>query len=188
MNRKKTVFLAAAALVLLMAAAAILYARLEPGQEARQLAASTEETTAKVTAPDFTVYDLEGNAVKLSDFFGKPIVLNFWASWCGPCKSELPDFQKKYEELGENVQFLMINVTDGVQETLESASSFLSSKGYTLPVYYDTTQTAGRIYRVTALPCTYFIDPEGNAVASAKGAIDGDTLQRGIDFIYTDMQ
>ena len=60
---------------------------------------ATEETAQ--AAPDFTAYDAEGNAVKLSDYFGKPLVLNFWASWCGPCKSEMPEFQAKYEELSD---------------------------------------------------------------------------------------
>ncbi|MBQ4347432.1 MAG: TlpA family protein disulfide reductase, partial [Firmicutes bacterium] len=87
-------------------------------------------------APDFTVYDSEGNAVMLSDFIGKPIVLNFWASWCGPCKMEMPEFNEAYAELGEDIQFLMVNVTTG-RETQESASAFIEENGYSFPVFYD---------------------------------------------------
>ena len=88
----------------------------------------TEEE--KYLAPDFIVYDSEGNEVALSDFLGQPVVLNFWASWCGPCKSEMPDFQEVYEEYGEEVQFLMVNLTDGSQETVESASDYIANNGY----------------------------------------------------------
>lgn len=134
-------------------------------------------------APDFVVYDAQGNEVKLSDFKGKPTVVYFWASWCPPCKMEMPDFHQKYLEWGDKVNFLMVNMTDNSTETVQTASDFIASQGYTFPVYYDSAQVAAYVYNVTSIPATYFIDADGNLVTQASGAIDGDTLQKGIDMI-----
>ncbi len=145
---------------------------------------NTDDTSQKKEpAPDFTVYDKSGMEVKLSDFKGKPAIVNFWASWCGPCQMEMPDFEEKYLELGGEINFLIVNMTDGTRETVEAASEFIESKGYTFPVYYDTDSSAATAYYVYSLPTTYFIDSEGYIIAQATGAIDGETLQKGIDMI-----
>ena len=196
MKSKKTVLIIILAFVALMVGASVLYnnlcASLAPSQlatqppateapEATEIAGETQPPREK--APDFTVYDLDGNEVHLTDFFGKSIVLNFWASWCGPCKSEMPDFNEKYQELGEDIQFLMVNMTDGSRETVEIASEFVAGQGYTFPVFYDTAQHAAMVYGVYSLPTTFFIDAEGYPVAYAAGAISGDDLLQGIDMI-----
>lgn len=135
-------------------------------------------------APDFTVYDIDGNAVSLSDFIGKPVIINFWASWCGPCKMEMPEFEEKYNELGDDIQFLMVNLTDGNRETIDTAAAYIEESGYTFPVYFDTDQDAAYTYGVYSIPSTYFIGADGSAVAMAQGAIDGTVLDRGISMIY----
>lgn len=144
------------------------------------------ETTAepnKFYAPDFTVYDGEGNAVHLSDFLGKPVVINFWASWCPPCKAEMPDFEAAYKERGEDVVFMMVNMTDGYQETLDSAKSHVAQNGYTFPVYFDTDQSAAITYSATSLPTTYFIHSDGSVAAYGVGMLDAATLERGLDML-----
>ena len=183
--RKILIFALLAALLLSGCAAKSAPAATEPPvtEPAETEAAAAEKS--KFLMPDFTVYDLEGNEVHLSDFRGKPVVLNFWASWCGPCKSEMPDFNEKYQELGDKVQFLMINLTDGSYETLEKATSYVESQGYTFPVFYDTASNAAYTYGISSIPTTFFIDAEGCGITYASGAINGDTLQRGIDLIYT---
>ena len=141
MAKKKMVLILILVFVLLLGGAYVLYKQLEPSLAPDQLAAQTtnaaddqndsadSDAKEQVAAPDFTVYDVSGNPVKLSDYFGKPIVLNFWASWCGPCQMEMPDFQEKYETLDGQVQFLMINMTDGSRETVTSASEFIKDQG-----------------------------------------------------------
>ena len=135
-------------------------------------------------APDFTVFDREGNEISLSDFVGKPVVLNFWASWCSPCKMEMPDFDEAFKTYGENIHFVMVNLTDGNRETVESASAFIKEAGYSFPVYYDTSYSAAIAYGTSSIPVTYFIDAEGHAIAYGMGALDAETLQMGIDMIY----
>ena len=199
MERKKAVLFIALVFVVTLIGASVLYRQLgqdlvpdqlevqtQPATEAAlpdETQEQTQPTQEKQKAPDFTVYDAEGNEVHLSDFAGKPIVLNFWASWCGPCKMEMPDFNEKYLELGEEIQFLMINMTDGSRETVEIASSFIQESGYSFPVFYDTGMDAANIYGAYSLPMTFFIDADGYPVARATGAIDAETLMRGIDMI-----
>ncbi len=137
-------------------------------------------------APDFTVYTDEDEEITLSSQTGKPIILNFWASWCPPCKSEMPHFQEAYEESGEDFIFMMINLTDGSRETKETAAKFLEEMGYTFPVYFDLDQSAMTAYGTVSIPATYFIDEEGNIAASAVGAIDKDTLLQGMEMIRAD--
>ena len=184
MKKKIGWIILAAAMVVLIAGASVLYNKYSKEVEHQNLAAedAKEETQELVMAPDFTVYDADGNAVNLSDYFGKPIVLNFWASWCGPCQMEMPDFEAAYQEMGEEVQFLMVNATIG-NETLESAKKFIEDNEYTFPVYFDTDADAAMTYGVNSLPSTYFIDADGHALTRAIGMIDGETLLYGIKMI-----
>jgi len=141
------------------------------------------EQQEMMLAPDFTVYDLDENPVLLSDMLEKPVVLNFWASWCPPCKAEMPHFETAFETYGEEISFMMVNATDGARETVDIASAYITEQGYTFPVYYDTDGSANVTYRVTSLPITFFIDADGYLIAHAMGSISADILELGISMI-----
>ena len=187
-------------LVVLLVAAGFLYNSLKDKVELSNLVAQTTAVpsegptadpnataaptaTPRPAAPDFTVYDMEGNAVSLSSMQGKPVVVNFWASWCGPCKSEMPDFQKAYEQHGEAVHFMIVNMTDGMQETKEKAKAYVDKQGFTFPVYYDTDMDAAMAYGVNTIPATYFVAADGSLIARANGAISLATLEKGLSMI-----
>ena len=187
-------------LVVLLVAAGFLYNSLKDKVELSNLVAQTTAVpsegptadpaataaptaTPRPAAPDFTVYDVEGNAVSLSSMQGKPVVVNFWASWCGPCKSEMPDFQKAYEQHGEAVHFMIVNMTDGMQENKEKAKAYVDKQGFTFPVYYDTDMDAAMTYGVNTIPATYFVAADGSLIARANGAISLATLEKGLSMI-----
>lgn len=186
MKRKIKWILSALVLVGIIAGAAVLYNHLSKENEAQSLAptAPTDSTVQNedYTAPDFTVLDANGNKVKLSDFKGQPVVLNFWATWCYYCKEEMPDFEIAANN-HPDIQFMMINATDGVQETMETAKAYIKEKGFEFDVFYDTELQAVNAYYVSSFPTTFFVDKNGELVTYANGMLDLETLEKGISYI-----
>ncbi|MGP1361650.1 MAG: TlpA family protein disulfide reductase [Candidatus Fimenecus sp.] len=141
---------------------------------------SQSKNSTDEKAPDFKITDMNGKEVSLSEFFGKPIVLNFWASWCPPCKAEMPHFQKAFKE-NPDVQFIMVNASYNDSES--SVKSFLENGGYTFPVLTDKRGLAFRAYNVSSLPTTYFIDKNGKVVSHTVGMLSEQRLADGIKAI-----
>ncbi|QAT51042.1 TlpA family protein disulfide reductase [Caproiciproducens sp. NJN-50] len=188
MNRKLKTLLLTAAFAAALAAAYFAYtglsARYRP--ETQLPGTDSQAASSATAAPDFTVYDAGGKAVRLSDFRGKPVVLNFWASWCYYCKQEMPEFNEVYGEEKGNVQFLFVDWTDGRQETQEKGEAFLKENGYLFPAYFDLDQDAVSAYGLTGIPATVFIRADGTVAGGQSGAMDKDTLKKGIELIRDD--
>jgi peroxiredoxin len=117
-------------------------------------------------APDFVLRSADGKLVKLSDLRGKVVWVNFWASWCVPCKKELPDIQKLYDEKrADGLEVLAVNW----QDDPETAKAFFSSRDLHLPLLLDPTGGVYEQYRLQGLPDSFFIDRDGNIAALQFG-------------------
>lgn len=174
--KNKTWFIVAFVFVAVMVLAVVLYPKLTEKYSADSTSDNTNSGAA-VQADDFTVYDSHMSEVKLSDNFGKPIVVNFWASWCYPCKSELPAFNNLYEKYKDDVMFLMINLTDGQRDTVSSIKKFVSDNGYSFPVYYDIEYDASNTYGVRSIPETVFINADSSLYDTRVGAMSEVVLE-----------
>ena len=160
----------------------------EAGQDADSGTDADDTSSQRQQAVDFTVFDAEGQEVKLSDFFGKPVVVNFWATWCGYCKQEMPDFQEVYEEYKDQVHFLMIQSTDGSRETKEMGEAYIQEEGYSFPVYYDENREAVYVYSVYSLPTTILLDAEGRVAAYNPGLVEKEPLTAAIETLLEEQE
>ena len=128
---------------------------------------STQGTKGDNRAPDFQLNDIEGKLVSLSNFRGKPVMLNFWATWCGPCVYEMPYLQQIYEEW--STKGLVLRAID-MGESSAQVKEFLQKYNLSLPVLLDTEQEVALRYNVLGIPATFFIDKHGLVQAIKPGA------------------
>jgi peroxiredoxin len=115
-------------------------------------------------APEFTLQDIEGKDVSLSDFAGKIILLNFWATWCGPCLASFPGMKKAVEKYQDdsNVQFLFINTWERVENIKQNAADFISKNSYPFHVLLDDKNEVIEKYKVSGIPTKFIIDKDNN--------------------------
>jgi len=111
-------------------------------------------------APDFSLQDEKGETYRLADLRGRPLLVNFWASWCGPCRAEMPALEKvsqRYREQG----FLVLGVNATNQDDAKAASAFAQQLGLSFPILFDQDGSASRLYQVRSLPSSFLIDADG---------------------------
>ena len=198
MNAKQKWILGAAAFVLLLVIAGFGYQELqkeakrqERSQTGKQI--QTEEQTQTeekkgteyAKAPDFIMWDQQGDQTSLQEILeGKPAVINFWTSKCPPCKEEMPDFEELYQEIKDQVQFIMVDGVGCMGETEESGRAYVEEQGFTFPVYYDLEMDGVLNYGIRAFPTTYILNGEGRLVTGGSGMITKETLQELLEQVY----
>jgi thiol-disulfide isomerase/thioredoxin len=133
--------------------------------------AAAQETIG-TSAPDFSLPGLDGANVSLAQLKGKPTVINFWATWCPPCKEELPELQQSYRQNGRRVNFLAISV----KEERETVSAFVESETLQLPVALDTDGAVADDFLVRGLPTTVFLNADGVITARHLGGVTAESL------------
>ncbi|WP_167858965.1 TlpA family protein disulfide reductase [Paenibacillus cymbidii] len=176
---------AAAAVVL---AALLAFGRLEealPGRMATPPVGDGAVSAAKLgqPAPDFALEGADGQPIRLADYRGRTVVLNFWATWCPPCRAEMPQMQTFHEQAaasGSGVVVLAVNLTS-TESGADKPRQFAQKRGLTFPVALDAAGDVQRAYRVTAYPTTFVVDPQGVVRTVWKGAMSADSLQAAVD-------
>ena len=205
MNNKLRILLLIVLLAALLILAPKLFHRLtqpeqqpEPAADIAESAEPTPEPTPepvtqeepepvndeRETAPDFTVLNREGEPVRLSDQFGTPVVINFWATWCPPCRAELPAFDEACSVYGDRIRFMMVDLTDG-RDTADIVEQFLEENGYGFPVYFDTELDAAEAYGLYSIPLTVFIRADGTILYSQIGSMSESDLTRNLESLLS---
>jgi peroxiredoxin len=124
-------------------------------------------------APDFELLDLTGETVRLSDYRGRPVILNFWATWCAPCRLEMPELQRAQAEFGDEGPVVL---TINQEESAERVGEFFDEVGLTLPALLDSDLEVGKAYGAFFLPTTVIVDPDGRVLAIHRGMISREQL------------
>ena len=131
---------------------------------------------------DFTLEDIDGNEISISDYKGKVLMLNFWASWCPPCKAEMPHMEKVYNELkSDDFDMLTVNLTTAEKNGKAGANEFINEMGYTFPVVYDIDGKVADKFRITGIPTTYIINKDGLISSFIKAPLDEKGIKREIE-------
>lgn len=163
----------------------------EENDKSNGTASSNKSEENKTPAIDFELKDQYGKTHKLSDYKGKVVFLNFWATWCPPCKMEMPDIQKlyeKYEKQGEKSEVVVISVAapnTQDEKDIDGIKAFLEENGYTYPVLMDDGGYTFGAYRISSLPTTFMIDKEGNVFGYIQGGLTQEAMESIIEQTIT---
>ncbi len=149
----------------------------ETATPASNASAASSGNANAIPAPDFTLQTLDGESVSLSDYRGKLVMINFWASWCPPCNSEMPDLQRYYEQHQDD-DFIILGVN--YQDTPDKVQAFVEKYGVTFPILLDSDGRVANLFGVQGLPTSFFVDKEGNVLGYQPGPVTKEMLEDGI--------
>ena len=195
MNKKMNLGIWVLAIILVIIAASVFYSKYKPLNEVKQQDVitttqiadtdkpsqidNTNKSSGKEMATDFTLKDMNGNSVKLSDYRGKIVILNFWAVWCQYCKIEMPDLNGLNKVIIKDNDVVLLAVD--VQESTTTVKSYLDSNNISLNVLMDDTGAVAQKYAITGYPTTFVVNRDGSIYTKIPGATDKKTLQDIID-------
>lgn len=163
-------------ITLLLFAAAIALSGCKGEKKEERAMSPEDKAEVGEQAPPLILKTFQGKEVSLEGLRGKPVVLNFWASWCGPCRFEAPGLEKMHRQYGGKVEFIGVAVSDNT----ESARKFVDKYGWTFNVGADESGQIGRAYRIFAVPKTYIVGRDGRFVHVITGAVSEEELEAGI--------
>ncbi|MDH5606834.1 MAG: TlpA family protein disulfide reductase [Anaerolineae bacterium] len=162
---------------LIVLAASGLWIALSASLPGTSASLSLPAPQAGFIAPDFTLTSLDGDSYTLSELRGKPILVNLWASWCGPCRQEMPAMQALYEEFHpEGFEILAVNAAN--QDNIPAAAAFVEELGLSFPILLDLDGEVSRMYQLRALPSSFFINPDGSIAEVVIGGPMAEALLR----------
>lgn len=142
--------------------------------DSQPAATAASAQTAVQKAPDFGFTYLNGTAGNLKELQGKPVFLNFWATWCPPCVGEMPHFETLYPKYKDRINFIAVSVDDEQAD----AKAFVAQRKFTFPAAHADAQKIIQKYNIQGIPASYLLDAEGNIIATSIGAMDEKTLER----------
>ena len=132
------------------------------GDSSVQQSTSSDENNTALSLrgqqlPEFKMTTQDGNLIASSEFYDKPMLVVEWASWCPDCQKQLPIVQQMYEKYGEQIHFVLLNMSEPGRETKEKADQYIKNQGYTFPYYYDVDQSAADLLQVKTIPSMYLV-------------------------------
>ena len=180
MNSKLKLALTAILLVIILAGGVFLYNKISNVEVKFD---NRDKIQSKKPMPEAVVYTENDEELNLSSLKGKPMVINFWTTWCGYCKDEMPTFEKVYNEYKDKVEFILIDVLDNSEETKENGIKYRNDMNLTMPIYFDRGHTVIAKFGAPGFPTTYFIDKEGNINKVRASALTEAILVQSIEAI-----
>lgn len=188
--KKRTVGLAITALIIGTLIVMTVKSNMETAEPIDTIVVGADTTTIEYesgleegnTPPDFELSTLSGDIIKLTDYKGKKVILNFWASWCGPCKAEMPHMQNFYAKNKDsaNVEIIAVNLTTE-ERGLVSIEKFVDAYGLTFPIPLDNNGEVMDMYRIMTIPTTYMISMDGTIKHKIIGPMDEKTIKELVD-------